>query len=94
MGGRNLVTAKKLRFQKSHVKTMLLIFYDWQGVIHKEFVPNAINAVYYKVVMERILNRIQRVRPGMCESADWLLLHDSAPSHNATIVLSFWSNEK
>jgi len=30
---------KKMRFQKSRVKTMLVIFFDWQGVIHKEFVP-------------------------------------------------------
>jgi len=40
---------KKLRFQKSRVKTMLVIFFDWQGVIHKEFVPEGktVNAVYY-----------------------------------------------
>ena len=54
------------------MKTMLVIFFDWQGVIHKEFVPEGetINAVYYKGVMERFLNRIRRVRPGMCESGD------------------------
>jgi len=58
---------KKLRFQKSHVKTMLVIFFDCQGVIHKEFVPEGetINAVYYKGVMERLLNRIRCVRLGM-----------------------------
>jgi len=51
---------EKLRFQKSHVKTMLVILFEWQGVIHKEFVPEGktINAVYYKGVMERLLNRI------------------------------------
>jgi len=47
---------KKLLFQKSHVKNMLVIFFNWQGVIHKEFVPEGetINAVYYeyKGVME------------------------------------------
>jgi len=44
----------------SRVKTMLVIFFDWQGVIHKEFVPEGetINAVYYKGVIERLLNRI------------------------------------
>jgi hypothetical protein len=26
---------KKLRLKKSHVKTMLVVFFDWQGVIHK-----------------------------------------------------------
>jgi len=70
---------------------MLVIFFDWQGVIHKEFVPEGetMKAVYYKVVMERLLNKSRRVRPGMCESGDWFLLHDNAPSHNATIVNQF-----
>ena len=87
---------KKLRFQKSRVKTMLVIFFDWQGVIHKEFVPDGenISAVYYKGVTERPLNRILRVRPGVCESGDWFLLHDNAPSHNATIVQQFLTQRK
>jgi len=87
---------KKLRFQKSRVKTMLVIFFNWQGVIHKEFVPECetINAVYYKGVMERLLNRIRRVKPGMCESGDWFLLHDNAPSHNANIVKQFLAQRK
>jgi len=25
----------------------------------------------------------------MCESGDWFLLHDNAPSHNATIIKKF-----
>ena len=75
---------------------MLVIFFDWQDVIHKEFVSECetINAVYYKGVMERPLNRIRRVRPGMCESGDWFLLHDKAPSHNATIVKEFFAQRK
>jgi transposase len=75
---------------------MLVIFFDWQGIIHKEFVleGETINAVYYKGVMERLLNRIRRVRPGMCESGDWFLLHDNAPSHNATIVKQFLAQQK
>ena len=75
---------------------MLVIFFDWQGVIHKEFFPESEtnNAVYYKGVMERLLNRIRRVRPGMCESGNWFLLHDNAPSHNATIVKQFLAQRK
>jgi len=70
---------------------VLVIFFDWQGVIHKEFVLDGqtINAVYYKGVMERLLDGIRGARPGMCESGDWSLLHDNAPSYNATIVKQF-----
>ena len=75
---------------------MLVIFFDWQGVIHKEYVPEGenINAMYYKGVMEGILNRIRRVRSGMCESGDRFLLHDNAPSHNATIIKQFLAQWK
>ena len=75
---------------------MLVIFFDWQGVIHKEFVPEGgtINTVHYKGVMERLLNRIRRVRPGMCESGDRFLLYDNAPSHNTTIVKQFLAQQK
>ena len=41
---------KKLRFQKSGVKTMLIVF-DNQGTVHKEFVQGCtVNAEYYKGV--------------------------------------------
>ena len=67
-------------------------------LIHTEFFPEGetINAMYYeyKGVMERLLNRIRRVRPGMCESGDWFLLHDNDPSHNATIVKQFLAQQK
>jgi len=60
---------------------MLVIFFDWQGVLPKEFFSEdeKITAVYYKVVMERLLNRIRRIRPGMCESGDWLLFARQHP---------------
>jgi len=70
--------------------------HTWQGVIHNEFVSEGetINVVYYKVVIEKLLNRIRRVRPGMCASGDWFLLHDNAKSHNATIVKQFLAQKK
>jgi len=88
---------KKLRFQKSRVKTMLVIFFKWQGIIHKEFVPQGetIDAVYYKGVMERLLNRTGHVRPGMCVylvtgSFCTTKLHPTTWQSSS----SFWPNEK
>jgi hypothetical protein len=56
---------KKLTFQRSRIKTLLITFFDSQGVVHKEFVPQVkrVNAECYKGVMDRFLKRIQRVRP-------------------------------
>ena len=30
---------KELKFQRSRIKIMLIIFFDSQGVVHKEFIP-------------------------------------------------------
>jgi len=35
---------KKLKFQTLCIKTMLIIFFDSQGVVHKEFVPERKNS--------------------------------------------------
>jgi hypothetical protein len=35
---------RKLKFQKSLIKTTLIIFFDSQGVVHKEFVPGGKNS--------------------------------------------------
>ena len=90
MGRRNLATAEKIAISEvsceEHVR-------DFLRVARRN--PQRIySGVCYKGVMERLLNRIRRVRPGTCESGDWFLLHDSAPSHNATIVKQFLSQRK
>jgi len=48
---------KKLKFQRTRVKTMLIIFFNCQGVVHKEFTPKGkiVTAEFYKGVMDRIL---------------------------------------
>ena len=60
----NSTKPKKLRFQKSRVKTMLIAFFDAEGVIHREFVPEGqkVKAEFYVGVFDRLLKRIRRVR--------------------------------
>ncbi|XP_054737795.1 histone-lysine N-methyltransferase SETMAR-like [Anastrepha obliqua] len=57
--------AKKLRFQKSRIKTMLITLYDSKCIVHKEFVAEGqtINGQYYLQVLHRLWSRIVRVRP-------------------------------
>jgi hypothetical protein len=54
---------KKLKFQRSCIKTRLIIIFDSQGVVHKEFIPDGktVNAEIYKGVMDRLLKHIQQV---------------------------------
>ena len=67
---------KKLKFQRSRIKTMFIIFFDSQDVVHKEFMPEGktVNAEFYKEVMDRLLKRIHRVRPAAFCSRDFFLV--------------------
>jgi len=75
---------------------MLAIFFDSQGVVHKEFVPEGktVNAEFYTRVMNCLLKRIQRVRPAAFCCRDFFLLHDNAPAHKAASVCQFLTPKK
>jgi len=64
---------------------MLMIVFDSQGVVHKKFVPEGktVNAEFYKGVMDRLLKRIQRVRPAAFCCREFFLLQENAPAHKA-----------
>ena len=84
-------SAEELKFHRFRIKTMLIIFFDSQGVVYKEFVPvgKTVNAEFYKAVMDRLLKRIQRVCPATFYSRDLLLLYDNASAHKAARVCQF-----
>ena len=69
-------------------------FFDAEGVIHREFVPEGqkVNAEFYVGVLDRLLKRIRQVRTAQFQSNEWFLLHDNAPSHNAAILKKFLAN--
>jgi len=79
---------KILKFQRSRIKTVLIIFFDSQGAVHKEFVPEGkkVHAEFYEAVMDRLLKRIQRVSPAAFCSRDLFLLHDNASAHKPASV--------
>jgi len=55
----------------------------------KEFVPpgQAVNQTFYLQVLERLRNRVLRVRREIANT--WLLHHDNAPSHTSFAVREF-----
>jgi len=64
---------QKLKFQTSCITNMLVNFFDSQGVVHKEFVPEGkrANPEFYKGVTDRLLKRNQRFRPAEFCSRDF-----------------------
>jgi hypothetical protein len=77
------------------VNTILVIFFIWQGVLHKELVLKGqiVNSEFYREVMDRLLKRLRRIRLDTAQSGSWFLQHDNAPSHNATISKQFLSKK-
>ncbi len=70
---------------------MLVAFFNFWGLIHKDFVPTAqkVNANFYKDVLNRLIKRINRIRPDLHMSGGWFLQHDNALAHNAALVRQF-----
>jgi len=64
------------------------LFFDSQGVVQKEFVPQGqtVNKQYYHV-LEQLRKRVHRVRPGIADT--WMLHHDNAPCHTAISLNEF-----
>ncbi|GBL95030.1 hypothetical protein AVEN_187534-1 [Araneus ventricosus] len=87
---------KKCRLTKSRIKTLLIAFFDSNGLIHHEFVPagTTVNAESYEGVLKRLLQRIRRVRPQLYQSGQWKLLQDNARPHTAIRVRQFFSTRK
>jgi hypothetical protein len=87
-----LAENKKLKFRKSRVKTILIIFLDSQGIMHTEFVPEGktVNAEVHKGVV---------APPSKAHSTGFVqlrsvleiffLLYDNAPAHTAAGVCKF-----
>ena len=94
--GETSLRPKKLKLQRSCITTMVIIFFESQGVVHKEFVPEGktVNAEYDKGVMDGLLKHIQRVRSTAFCCRDFFLMHDNAPAHKAASVCQFLTPKK
>jgi hypothetical protein len=87
---------KKARQVQSNVKTMLMVFFDIQSLVHCEFVPagQTVNQHYYKAVLLRLREKVRRQRSQLFQSGRWLLHHDNAPAHTALSIQEFLAEKK
>jgi len=86
---------KKFRQVRSNVKTMLICFFDIQGIVHREFVPRGqiVNQEFYLGVLKRLRERVRRTRPELWRSGEWLIHHDNAPAHTALRIRQFFTSQ-
>jgi hypothetical protein len=80
---------KKVKMSKSKIKSMLICFFDSQGIVHKEHVPpgQTVKQTFYPQVLKRLKKRVARVRPG--NEHTWMLHDDNAPCHTAVSINEF-----
>jgi hypothetical protein len=72
---------KKARQLKSEVKSMIIIFFDIKGIVHKEILlaGQTISAAYYCNILRRLPENVRRLLPELWRQKKWLLHHDNAP---------------
>lgn len=82
---------KKARQVRSNVKAMLITFFDFRGIVHREWVPQGqtINQHYYLEVMKRLRENVRKKRPDSWKSGSWMLHHDNAPAHSSLLIRQF-----
>jgi hypothetical protein len=67
------------------------LFFDIQGIAHKEFVPHGqtVNDKFYCEVLKRLTEGIRSKLPDKWKNNTWFLHHDNAPAHTSLVVRQF-----
>jgi len=82
---------KKARQVKSNIKTMLIVYFDIDGLAHHEFVPTGqtVYKEFHKTVLKHLRDAVRRHRPEKWSSGNWILHQDNAPAHRAVTTNEF-----
>ena len=84
------------RQSRSCVKSMLIIFFDCERVVHYELAPRhqMINKEYYVEVLKKLRDAVRRKRPRFWSNGDWLLHQNNAPAYSSNLVQQFLAKHK
>jgi len=76
---------------QSEIKVLLVVFFDWKGNVHHEFVPRGqmVNKQLYQEVLARLRDAVRRKRPELWENQTWMLHHDNTPTHASLLIRSY-----
>ena len=76
---------------QSKMKVMLVVFFDWKGVVHHEFVPRGqmVNKQLYQEVLVHLRDAVHRKMPELWENQTWMLHHNNALAHTSLLAHSY-----
>jgi len=73
------------------IKVFLVVFLDWKGTVHYEFVPRGqmVNKQLYQEVLARFRDAVCRNRPELWKNQTWMLHHDNVLAHSLLLIRSY-----
>jgi histone-lysine N-methyltransferase SETMAR len=80
----------KAKVHATRTKTMVLAFFDSQGMVYNNYVPRGqtVNAKYIIGALGTFLKNLRKKRPETVKG-EWFLHWDNAPVHSAKVVQEF-----
>ena len=87
---------KKARQSRSHVKSMLIIFFDCEGVVHYEFAPrgHTINKEYYVEVLKRLRDAVIENDRVSDQAVTGFFTTITRQRIHRTLCSNFWRNTR
>jgi hypothetical protein len=86
---------KKVRQVKGSVKSVLIYFFDTDGVIHKDFVPpgQTINVKFDCSVLRWLREGMRWRWPDKWRTNTWACHHDNVPAYTTLAVQQFLTSQ-
>ena len=81
----------KARKSKLKIKVMLIVFFNIQGIVHFEFLPQGqtVNQTVCKKILQLLVRSVRDDRRSFWEANAWAFHHDNAPAHTGLNIRQF-----
>ena len=85
----------KARKSKSKVKVMPIVFFDIQGIVHFEFLPQGqtVSQTIYKEFLHHLIRSVHDKRQSFWEANAWTLHYDNAPARTILSIRQFFTEK-
>jgi len=81
---------------RSKIEVLLVVFFDWKGIVHHEFVPcgQMVNKQLYQEVLAHLRDAVRRKRTELWENQTWMLHHENMLAHVLLLICSYLAKHR